>query len=263
MHAPAGPAAAGAAAVAERPPGGEGEAAEKNKQGGGGARRSSSPPPPAAAAGPAPVPLLAVDPRFAGTWIKLKDKSSSMVEALDALALHGLPRRAAGLVRGVTVQLRPKGGGGAAAAAAEGSGGGSGGGGSGGGSGGGDKPAAAGGEAAAPALSSPSTTPVETEFEFDVFSPLPILRVRERYVIGGPLAKARRRDLRRGQHSGRALAAEGGACLRLELEWPDPHGGRGCDEFRLNEAGELVISSELRVNAGGQLVKFFAVHRRK
>jgi hypothetical protein len=204
---------------------------------------------PAAAAAPTPHSSWRppIDPAFEGTWIKLKDRSTSMDAALDALHLTGLPRRAAALVRGVAVHLHPH-------------------------------------AAAAPASrrcsrrSSNSSSgsgknddndndddeapPLDTEFEFAVFSPLPLLKVRERYVIDGPTNTARRRDLRRGHHTARAVSADGGKGLRLEIEWPAPFGGKGVDDFRINSAGELVISSELWLDDGGH-VTFFAVHRRK
>jgi hypothetical protein len=190
----------------------------------------------AAAAAAAPAPLrLAIDPRFEGTWIKLREKSSSMEHAFDAFGMSGLTRRAAGLVRGVSIHLHPKSG----------------------------KAAEADGEdddAADPAAAEPPVA--ETEFEFAVFSALPLIKVRERYVIDGPSAKARRRDLRRGTHTARAVSREGGAAMRLEIEWPDPYGGRGYDEFRLNELDELVVTSEITM-LNGERVAFHAVHRRK
>jgi hypothetical protein len=185
---------------------------------------------------------LAIDPCFEGTWIKLKDKSSSMEEALDAFHMSGLPRRAAGLVRGVAVHLHPKGGAKAGSAAAT------------------PKKKDDDGDDNEPEEETQAIA--ETEFEFAVFSALPLLKVRERYTIDGPPGKARRRDLRRGQHSARAVSLEGGKAMRLEIEWPDPFGGKGFDDFRINESGELVISSELTMN-NGERVAFVAVHRRK
>jgi hypothetical protein len=181
-----------------------------------------------------------IDPSFEGTWIKLKDRSSSMDPALDALHLTGLPRRAAALVRGVAIHLHPR-------------------------------AASAGGRRRRTSSSGSSDKNdddddedplLDTEFEFAVFSPLPLLKVRERYVIDGPTNTARRRDLRRGHHVARAVSVDGGKALRLEIEWPAPFGGKGTDVFRINERGELVISSELRLDDGGR-VEFFAVHKRK
>lgn len=171
-----------------------------------------------------------------------------MEEALDAFHMSGLPRRAAGLVRGVAVHLHPKGAAKAAGSAAAAT-----------------PKKTDGGDKNDEKEEDDEATPqpiAETEFEFAVFSALPLLKVRERYVIDGPPGKARRRDLRRGQHSARAVSLEGGKAMRLEIEWPDPFGGKGFDDFRINEQGELVISSELTMNSG-ERVAFVAVHRRK
>lgn len=49
--------------------------------------------------------------------------------------------------------------------------------------------------------------------------------------------------------------------LVLDYEWGAPHAGRGRDEFRLDAAGRLIVSSVIQV--GGTSAAYDLVYNRK
>jgi hypothetical protein len=76
--------------------------------------------------------------------------------------------------------------------------------------------------------------------------------VREAYPLDGAPATAKRRDLRRGRHTGRVAPSADGR-LRLEVSWEDPHGGAGVDEFFLAGPDELRVATSLRLGSGREV----------
>jgi len=229
-----------------------------------------------------------VDMALCGVWLKDSSASDPMTTACDLMALNGMIRMAVNLVKGIELHIHPphpappEAAAAAAAPAAATS-----------------APAAAlpapsvasatsstgagqqhGGQDAARALAAAGTAGAAPKaaaggaggtaagaaagaapvFEMVVFSVVGWFKVRERYSLGGDAASWNRRDLRRGKHLGRACVVPGGG-VRLELEWGAPHGGRGHDEFRLESASELHVTSHLEVN--GRKHTYTTVYRRK
>ena len=64
-----------------------------------------------------------------------------------------------------------------------------------------------------------------------------------------------------GKHSGQARALACGG-VQLAIEWGDPFGGSGVDEFTLKGADELHVNSKLGLK-GGDGGGFYAVYKRK
>lgn len=97
-------------------------------------------------------------------------------------------------------------------------------------------------------------------FSFGVFSVIAWFKVMERYPLSGEVGCCKRRDMRRGRSRGCVHVARSGA-LVLEYAWDDPHGGVGRDEFALDEAGRLVVTTTLTV--GGASAGYRQVYHRK
>lgn len=108
-------------------------------------------------------------------------------------------------------------------------------------------------------------------FQFAVFSALPWFRVTERYVLGGPPLRHRRRDLRRGGSTGSAVLLPPrvpGAEPRVavDLAWADPHAGTGRDVYELTGPGAMTVWSEMEVVSpvpGGEPTRVVYVTRYK
>lgn len=99
----------------------------------------------------------------------------------------------------------------------------------------------------------------ETTFALTVFSIISWFKVRETYALSGEATQCKRRDLRRGKHTGHVQ--KHGHDLRLHLSWDDPFGGTGHDEFRLINQDELHIEST--INVGAQQASYLTVYNRK
>jgi len=212
------------------------------------------------------------DPRIAGSWIKDKAHSDPMDAAMDAMCVGGLKRRAIALVRGLELSFHDD---------APGSDDGDDGSESESGGGGGTGAEAAGVVAAAAAAPQQHHQQHhhqhQTRFTFAVFSVLPLLKVREHYVLDGPPSSLRRRDLRGGGASGRARALEGPpnesnesdtggkGALEVTIDWPPPHAGRGRDEIWVDgeDPDRLVVESLLTMEDPGVApVRCRTVYRR-
>ncbi|EFN57071.1 hypothetical protein CHLNCDRAFT_143825 [Chlorella variabilis] len=159
------------------------------------------------------VPLQDVS----GTWIKDRAASDSMEPACDAMRLGGLVRTA--------IRHAP--------------------------------PAAT-----TPACLSLHTLPavlirgVEVrldggQFTMSVLSGILWFKVTERYPLDGAPVQCRRRDLRRGGHTGRVERCPATGSVVLRLEWGEPLGGTDV----------LHVRTDLLI--GGQAVSYTQVYRRK
>ena len=103
-------------------------------------------------------------------------------------------------------------------------------------------------------------------FQFSVFSALPWFKVTERYILGGPPLRHRRRDLRRGGATGSASLAppaKPGALPRLviDLAWGPPYAGSERDTYELTGPDSLAVTSEMEV--GSVLISYVARYKRK
>ncbi|KAK9808711.1 hypothetical protein WJX72_002354 [[Myrmecia] bisecta] len=74
------------------------------------------------------------------------------------------------------------------------------------------------------------------EFKLVILSGILSFKVVETYPMNGDSRRYKRRDLRRGQHTGHVKATPDGR-LRAHLIWGEPLGGLGCDEFSIAEPG--------------------------
>lgn len=100
----------------------------------------------------------------------------------------------------------------------------------------------------------------DQDFEFAVFSVIGWFKVKETYPMNGSPHQEKRRDLRKGKHTGWIHCVEGGH-VKLSLIWDEPYGGRGFDEFRLMSENELRVVSQIEV--GGKTAGYTIVYRRK
>lgn len=103
-------------------------------------------------------------------------------------------------------------------------------------------------------------------FQFAVFSALPWFRVTERYVLGGPPVRHRRRDLRRGGATGSASlappAVKGGTPrVVVDVAWGPPFAGSERDTYELTGPDALSVTSEMEVE--GRPISYVARYRRK
>ncbi|KAL6748705.1 hypothetical protein V8C86DRAFT_1124323 [Haematococcus lacustris] len=169
----------------------------------------------------------APDNRLVGTWIKDPKASDPMGPACDVMALNGVVRMAVSLVKGIELNLTPQ-------------------------------PACRGSPPVAQGSEGGDT---ETVFDMAVFSVIAWFKVREQYVLGGPVAEWGRRDLRRGKHRARAWVLPGGG-IRLDLEWDAPHSGRGYDELRLVSDNELHVVSHVDTGQGRPVTYTLVYHRK-
>lgn len=99
-----------------------------------------------------------------------------------------------------------------------------------------------------------------THFHMNVCSIVSWFKVREMYLLDGSMSLARRRDMRRGQHRGRVAVSPTGG-LTLFVDWDEPLGGNGEDEFVLVNDDELHVTTTLRCR--GQTVQYTQVYTRK
>uniref|UniRef100_A0A383VSN2 Uncharacterized protein n=1 Tax=Tetradesmus obliquus TaxID=3088 RepID=A0A383VSN2_TETOB len=149
-------------------------------------------------------PKLAAN--FSGTWIKDKEASDSMSDAITLMGLSGLMRQAIKLVKGITLSQD------------------------------------------------------DASFSMAVFSVLSWFKVNEKYALDGSTSSCRRRDFRRGGHKGRVEVAAPDR-LQLHLQWDDPYGGTGLDEFVMPSPDVLHVTSTVTVN--GQTCKWRQVYNKK
>lgn len=98
------------------------------------------------------------------------------------------------------------------------------------------------------------------QFEMAVFSFISWFKVVERYPMSGQMVQAKRRDLRRGDHTGSVQVTPGGSIL-LKYSWAEPYGGSGQDEFKLVGSHLLHVTTSLDVSAGR--TSYTQVYRRK
>lgn len=63
-----------------------------------------------------------------------------------------------------------------------------------------------------------------------------------------------------GKHRGRVALSDSTGSINLSLEWDEPHGGQGVDEFKLIHANELHVTSTLLCK--GQTVRYTQVYTR-
>lgn len=96
-------------------------------------------------------------------------------------------------------------------------------------------------------------------FEMAVFSYIGWFKVVERYALSGAPSRHRRRDFRRGQHTGSIKESDG--AVVLELKWDDPLGGTGQDTFSLAGPDELHVCSTLNVQ--GIKTQYSSFYKRK
>ncbi|KAF6266122.1 hypothetical protein COO60DRAFT_644181 [Scenedesmus sp. NREL 46B-D3] len=149
-------------------------------------------------------PKLAAN--FSGTWLKDREASDSMADAITLMGLSGLMRQAIKLIKGITV------------------------------------------------------TQDDASFSMAVFSVLSWFKVSETYSLDGTSSSCRRRDFRRGGHKGR-VAVPSPDKLQLHLQWDDPYGGTGLDEFTMPSADVLHVQSTVSVN--GKTCSYRQVYNRK
>lgn len=97
-------------------------------------------------------------------------------------------------------------------------------------------------------------------FEMAAFSPIPLLKVKERYSLAGTPATHRRRDLRGGGATGCTTRTPRSGGFRSVLTWGAPVAGECVDTYAV--AGDvLTVTSTVRVEAG--TVTYRTVYRRK
>ncbi|KAK9839726.1 hypothetical protein WJX84_009027 [Apatococcus fuscideae] len=95
-------------------------------------------------------------------------------------------------------------------------------------------------------------------FTFAVTSIVPWFKITERYPLTGEPRQWRRRDLRRGKHTG--YAEQIGNTMCLHLDWGAPHGGHGRDRLSCPTKDELVVESDIVV--GTQTAAYRTIYRR-
>uniref|UniRef100_A0A7S3QKU0 Uncharacterized protein n=1 Tax=Dunaliella tertiolecta TaxID=3047 RepID=A0A7S3QKU0_DUNTE len=93
-----------------------------------------------------------------------------------------------------------------------------------------------------------------------VFSIISWFKVKESYPLSGAAVLCKRRDLRRGKHTGRCRILEGGS-VELDMQWGEPYPGRGQDVLRLVSPNELHVTTTLYV--GSHQHTYTTVYRRK
>eukprot|EP00958_Prasinococcus_capsulatus_P024885 scaffold3993_cov457-Prasinococcus_capsulatus_cf.AAC.2 len=92
----------------------------------------------------------------------------------------------------------------------------------------------------------------DTEDSFETVLAAGPLNINERYPKSGEVRKYKRRDLRRGQHTGRTSQNEEGN-QEIECLWDDPLGGRCVDTFVLGDGGNtLSVLTLIELNNGAQ-----------
>lgn len=99
----------------------------------------------------------------------------------------------------------------------------------------------------------------DDSFEMAVYSSIPWFKVVERYPLTGDTVSCKRRDLRRGGHTGHVRVTEQGD-IALSIAWEDPLGGTGTELFQLVDDDTLHVFST--INVAGQTVAYKNVHRR-
>ena len=97
-------------------------------------------------------------------------------------------------------------------------------------------------------------------FEMAAFSPIPLLKVKERYSLTGTPSIHRRRDLRGMGATGRTVRTTRGGGFCTVLAWGAPVAGECVDTYAV--AGDvLMVTSTVKVEAGS--VTYRTVYRRK
>lgn len=97
-------------------------------------------------------------------------------------------------------------------------------------------------------------------FHMAAFSPIPLLKVREKYSLTGAPAVHRRRDLRGGGATGRTTRLPKGGGLKSVLTWNEPAGGECVDVYAVN-GDMLTVTSTIK--AAGGAITYKSVYRRK
>lgn len=87
-------------------------------------------------------------------------------------------------------------------------------------------------------------------------------QVTETYALDGTPAAHKRRDLRRGRHTGSVSVADNG-CLELRLQWADPFGGVEVDRFAVQPTTDRLVVETSMVMDGGRVVRYKTVYVRK
>lgn len=95
-----------------------------------------------------------------------------------------------------------------------------------------------------------------------------IMDVKERYPWTGSNVEHARRDKRKGQHTGwitkhreDSSNSNGNPCIHVE--WGEPHGGTGTDEFILSEDGDTLTQvSKMKMSKDGREAKYTTVFTR-
>ena len=85
-------------------------------------------------------------------------------------------------------------------------------------------------------------------------------QVTEGYALDGTPSSHKRRDLRRGKHSGSVAVGEGG--LELRLQWDDPFGGVEVDRFQVQDDDTLVVETSMAMDSG-RAVSYKSVYIRR
>ncbi len=88
----------------------------------------------------------------------------------------------------------------------------------------------------------------------------PHQQVTETYTLDSAPSTHKRRDLRRGKHTGSVSVGANG-CLELRLQWGDPYGGVEVDRFEVRD-NTLVVETSM-VMDGGRVVRYKTVYARK
>lgn len=88
------------------------------------------------------------------------------------------------------------------------------------------------------------------------------IQVTEHYTLDGSPSTHRRRDLRRGRHTGSVVVASGGKLLELRLQWDDPLGGVEVDRFSLEGSDRLVVETSMSMDSG-RAVAYKTVYQRR
>eukprot|EP00878_Enallax_costatus_P043997 GHUV01052133.1.p1 GENE.GHUV01052133.1~~GHUV01052133.1.p1 ORF type:complete len:130 (+),score=22.91 GHUV01052133.1:443-832(+) len=100
----------------------------------------------------------------------------------------------------------------------------------------------------------------DVSFTMAVFSVISWFKVSERYTLDGATGSYRRRDFRRGRHSG-SLSVPAHDKVQLNVAWNDPFGGTGTDVFHMPNPDVLHVDSEMLVH--GKSCKYRTVYKRQ
>ncbi|KAK9833709.1 hypothetical protein WJX74_003388 [Apatococcus lobatus] len=96
------------------------------------------------------------------------------------------------------------------------------------------------------------------DFVFAVTSVVPWFKVIERYPMTGETRQWRRRDLRKGKHTG--YVEQQGSSICVHLDWDHPIAGHGQDRMSSPSENALVVESDCVI--GGQALTYRTVYRR-